>query len=320
MPVDDPYKVLGVQPQASEEEIRGAYRKLAKRYHPDLNPGDSEAEERFKEISAAHDLLSDPDERARYDRGEMDVSGAERQRRSYYRDFAEQQGGSWYDESGSGRSGEFDDVFSSFFSGRFGAAGRRGTAEFRMRGTDRQYVLNVDFLDAVNGTKRRLQLPDGKTLDVTVPPGTQDGQVLRLRGQGGEGIGGGPAGDALIEIQVEPHPFFRRDGNDIHVEVPVTVAEAVLGARIPVPTPRGAVTLRVPEGSDTGRVLRLRGKGVPAHGAERAGDEYVTLKVVIGPVDDEFKDFLRRWSPDHRFDPRRDMGRDSGRDRGGAAP
>lgn len=319
--MEDPYKVLGVKPQVSGDEIRRAYRKLAKKYHPDLNPGDKEAEDRFKEISAAYELLSDPEKRARYDRGEIDASGAERRPEySYYRDFAEGQQGRRYAGAGGGfPSGEeinpedMEDLFASFFDrGGFGGrargrAGRAGGPEIRLRGADRRYVLSVDFLDAVNGTTTRLELPDRKTLDVTIPPGTDDGQVLRLRGQGSAGLGGGPPGDALIEVHVNPHPFFRRAGNDIHVDVPVTVSEAVLGGKITVPTPSGPVTVTVPETSDTGRVLRLRGKGVPAHGGAPAGDEYVTLKVVIGPVDDKLKDFLRRWAPKHPFNPRREM-------------
>jgi len=307
----DPYTLLGVKREASEDDIRKAYRKLAKQYHPDLNPGNKEAEERFKEISAAYDLLSDPDKRARFDRGEIDASGNERPERAYYRGHAEGRQGGRYGGSG-GFGGEAsaedaDDLFSNFF-GRGFRAGGPGGAEIRMRGPDRHYTLVVDFLDAVRGGTQRLTLPEGKTLDVAIPPGAEDGQILRLRGQGGPGIGGGPPGDALIEIHVTPHPFFRRVGNDIHLDLPVTLAEAVLGARVPVPTPGGTVMLKVPEGSDTGRVLRLRGKGVPAHGRVPAGDEYVTLTAVIGPADDALKAFLRDWGPKHAFDPRRDRG------------
>jgi DnaJ-class molecular chaperone len=310
--MEDLYKVLGVSRTASEDEIRSAYRKLAKQFHPDFNPGKKEAEERFKTISAAYEILSDPDQRARYDRGEIDESGAERRPDySYYRGFAEGPQGGKYRDSDEGiyTEDELSDVFGGIFGARFGGGrGRDGSGpELRLRGADRRYALPIDFLDAINGASRRLNLGDGKTLDVTIPPGVEDGQVLRLSGQGGPGLGGGPPGDVLIEIQVRPHPFFRRVGNDIHVEVPVTLAEAVLGGTIRVPTPTGPVTMTVPEGSDTGRVLRLRRKGVPARGRRRAGDEYVTLKVVIGPTDDELKEFLRGWAPKHPFDPRREL-------------
>src|SRR5690349_12785219 len=213
MAVQDPYTLLGVGRDAGEDDIRKAYRKLAKRYHPDLNPGDKEAEERFKEISGAHDLLSDPEKRARFDRGEIDAAGQERPDRSYYRSHAEgRQGGryggfgDWEVGGGEAPAEDVEDLFSNFFGRGFRAGGREGAA-IRMRGPDRHYTLVVDFIDAVRGGMQRLSLPEGKTLDVAVPPGTEDGQVLRLRGQGAPGLGGGPPGDALIEIHVAPHPF-----------------------------------------------------------------------------------------------------------------
>ncbi len=178
----------------------------------------------------------------------------------------------------------------------------------RMQGQDHHFALTVQFLDAVNGTKQRLDFGPGRTLDVTVPPGVRDGQVLRLKGQGGPGIGGGEPGDALIEIKIAPHPLFRRDGDDIRLDLPVTLDEAVLGGRIAVPTPTGAVTMSVPANSNTGSVLRLRGKGVKrADGS--FGDEYVTLKVVLpAGGDPALAEFLRGWAPEHRYDPRRGMG------------
>lgn len=299
--VEDPYKVLGVNLDASESQIQRAYRKLAKQFHPDLNPGNAEAEERFKEISAAYELLSDPEKRARYDRGEIDASGAEqRPDYSYYRDFAEGSQGSKYRAGGRSeatfRDDDFSDVFADLF-GRFGNDRGGGTrTQFKLRGSDVRYVMPVDFLDAVNGATRRLQTPDGRTLEVTIPPGIEDGQVLRLRGQGGPGLNGGPPGDALIEIRVNPHPLFRRIGNDLHIEVPVPLSQAVLGGKITVPTRTGTARITVPEGSDTGRVLRLRGKGVPAHDGQPAGDQYVTLKIVLGDAvhDEELREFLRR--------------------------
>ena len=309
--VEDPYKVLGVTREASADDIRAAYRKLAKQHHPDLNPGDKASEERFKAISAAYELLSDPDKRGRYDRGEIDASGAERPpERPFYRGFAEGQEGGKYHRGGDIDPDDLNDIFASFFrQGRGGGGGAAEGPEFRLRGEDRLYVLPVDFTDAVAGATRRLTLPDGKNLDITIPPGTEDGQVLRLRGQGGPGLNGGPPGDALIEVHVAPHPFFRREGDDIHIEVPVTLAEAVLGGRIMVPTPSGPVAMTVPKQSDSGTRLRLRGKGVPAHRGRTAGDQYVTLRIVLGEnaADRELTEFLERWAPGHAFDPRRSM-------------
>jgi DnaJ-class molecular chaperone len=294
----NPYDVLGVKKDASEDQIRAAYRKLAKRHHPDLNPGNKEAEARFKEIAAANDILSDKDKRARYDRGEIDESGAERpQAPPGWRGFAEGGQGEKYHAAQGINPEDLDELFGVF--------GRSRGGGFRMRGPDQHYVLTVDFLDAVNGAKRRLELGPGHTLDVTVPAGVGDGQVLRLKGQGAPGIGGGPAGDALIEIRIAPHPLFRRDGDDIHVELPVTLGEAVLGARVSVPTPSGDVAMTIPPNSNTGRVLRLRGKGVRrADGTH--GDEYVTLKLVLPEGGDaELAAFLKDWAPKHPYDPRK---------------
>jgi DnaJ-class molecular chaperone len=301
----NPYEVLGVKKEASEEQIRAAYRKLAKRYHPDLNPGNKEAEARFKEIASANDILSDKDKRARFDRGEIDESGAERPPQPSYswRGFAEGAPGEKYQTQGIDPD-DLEDLFGMFGRGRGGGAG----GGLRMRGPDHSFVLTVDLLDAVNGAKKRLELGPERTLDVTVPAGVRDGQVLRLKGQGGAGIGGAPAGDALIEIHIAPHPIFRRDGDDIRIELPVTLGEAVLGGRIAVPTPTGAVTMNVPANSNTGSVLRLRGKGVKrADGT--TGDEYVTLKVVLPEGGDkELTDFVRDWAPKQPYDPRRGMG------------
>ncbi len=311
MAARDPYEVLGLKPGASDKDIRAAYRKLAKKHHPDLNPGNKPAEERFKEISAANELLSDADKRARYDRGEIDASGQERPERHSYRHHAEgEQGARYRPDAGFGAGfdeADMGDIIAEMFRRSGGSAGNRAGPNMRMRGRDETYTLAVEFLDAVTGATRRLALPDGKHLDVRVPAGIEDGQVLRLKGQGQPGLNGGPAGDALIEIRIIPHPVFRRDGSDIRLEVPVTVAEAVLGGKITVPTPTGNVSVTVPPHSDTGAQLRLRGKGVPAHAGKPAGDEYVTLKVVIGEVDPELERFLQERGAEHTADPRRTM-------------
>jgi DnaJ-class molecular chaperone len=288
----DPYRTLGVKRDASQEDIQKAYRRLAKKLHPDLNPGNKKAEEEFKDVSAAYDLLGDPDKRARFDRGEIDASGAERAPHGFYRDYAERGGASnpYTSDAGFADFAGDEDIFAQFF-------GRGGRANFRMRGQDSVYRLDLDFLDAINGGKRQVTLPDGEALDVTIPPGTHDGQILRLRGKGRPGIGGGTAGDALIEIQVRPHPVFIRKGDDIYIELPISLKEAVLGGKARAPTPSGPVSVNIPKWSNTGSVLRLRGKGVPRpHGSH--GDEYVTLKVMLPEKPDpELERFVAGWQP-----------------------
>jgi DnaJ-class molecular chaperone len=294
----DPYQLLGVAKDATADQIRSAYRKLAKKHHPDLNPGNKAAEEQFKAVSSAYDLLSDQEKRAQFDRGEIDGAGEPRAERAGYRNYAEAAAGSRY---AGADDADMGDIFADLFSHA------RERSNRPMRGRDQVYSLAVDFTDAVNGAQKRLTLPDGRILDVRVPPGFEDGQTLRLRGQGGEGANGGPAGDALIEVRVLPHPLFRREGNDIHIDLPVTLKEAVLGGKVTVPTTTGAVAMTLPKRSDTGAVLRLRGRGVKAHGGRAAGDQLVTLKVALGDADDALEAFLRGWSPEREFDPRQGM-------------
>jgi len=295
----DPYAILGVQRTDDDKAIRTAYRKLAKRHHPDVNPGKPEALEKFKEISTAYDLLSDKDKRARFDRGEIDAEGHDvPPQRPFYRDFNQGGGASAGQERYQTAGGFTQEDIESFFSQAFKSGGRPG-AGFAAKGRDVTYGLTVSFVDAANGTTRRLALPDGKTLDVRIPPGTEDGHTLRLRGQGGAGVGGGTAGDALIEISVAPDPQFHRDGDDIIVDLPVTLREAVLGTSLEVPTIRGPVRLSIPAGSGTGTRLRLRGRGI------REGHQFVELKVVVPPGDEpELAAFLKGWTPHTPFDPR----------------
>lgn len=293
--MDDPYKILGVSRNATEAELRTAYRKLAKTHHPDLNPGDKAAEERFKAISSANDLLSDPEKRARFDRGEIDASGAERPpERRFYRDFGNDAERSKYRSQAA-----FDqDDLAEFFTQAFGRRRDEGGP-----GRDMHYALTVDFLDAANGAVRRLTLPDGTTLDVTIPAGLADGQVLRLKGKGAPAGRGGAAGDALIEVHVTDHPFFQRAGKDIHLDLPVTLQEAVLGAKIAVPTVAGAVTLKIPPNANSGTRLRLKGRGIAG------GDQYVALKIVLpAAAEPELAAFLEGWTPRHPFNPRQGMG------------
>ncbi len=300
--MEDPYDILGVRRDDSDGTIRNAYRKLAKKHHPDLNPGKPEAVERFKAINAAYQILSDTDKRAKFDRGEIDAEGHEKApERPQYRDYRNTggagAGGAGFGGSPHGLSPEdLEELFGGGFAEQFGAA--RGP----VKGRDVQYSLTVDFLDAANGAVRRLSLPEGRTLDVTIPPGMADGHVLRLKGQGRPGRAGGAAGDALVEISVASHPFFRREGNDVLVELPVSLQEAVLGASVEVPTVSGKVRLNIPANSANGAKLRLGKRGIAG------GNQIVTLRIVL-PKSGEaaLTEFLTSWNPEHPFDPRAAM-------------
>lgn len=295
----NPYETLGLKEDATQDAIRAAYRRLAKKLHPDLNPGDRAAEERFKAVSAAYDLLGDADKRARFDRGEIDPSGAERPAERYYRDFQDSGGHPYEGASG---FADIDDVLSGLFGG-----GRDFRAQFRMRGQDVHYRLQVEFLEAVNGGSKRVTLPDGSTIDVTIPPGAVDGQALRLRGKGSPGHGGGPQGDALVTLEILPHPFFTRKGNDVEIELPITLREAVLGAKLEVPTPAGRVVMTIAKGANTGTRLRLKGKGVPRADRSR-GDVHVLLKVMLPEQPDpELEAFVQRWPAGEKQNPRRHL-------------
>lgn len=302
---DDLYSVLGVAKSAKAEDIAKAYRKLAKKLHPDLNPGDKTAEEKFKQVTAAYDILGDEAKRRRYDLGEIDASGQERPQQRYYREYAGGEDGARYrSTAGYEDMGAFSDLFGDLF-GR-GGAGARGE-RFAMRGGDAQYRLEIDFLEAVNGAKKRITLPDGGTLDVTIPAGVEAGQVMRLKGKGMPGVGGGPTGDALVEIMVRPHPSFTREGDDIVVEVPITLDEAVLGGKVEVPTITGNVFATVPPNSNTGKTLRLKGRGSKGKGGKH-GDQLVKLVVVMPErIDEELKDFAESWRAKHAYDPRRKL-------------
>jgi DnaJ-class molecular chaperone len=309
----DPYEVLGVERNASAERIRQAYRGLAKTSHPDLHPGDRKAEERFKEISAAYDLLGDEAKRGQYDRGEIDADGNPRVARpgpgggfGFGRGFSAGAGGNGGGGQGFEHASDLEDMIQELFGSR-----RRGG--FQARGADVRYRLEIGLADVARGGKRTVTLADGGSVDVTLPEGVESGQVLRLRGKGASGAGGGPPGDALVEIVVRPHPRFERKGADVHLALPVTLGEAVGGGRVNVPTLHGPVAMTIPKGSSTGAVLRLRGKGLPRAGGGPAGDQYVRLEVALPPApDQELGDFVRRWEAAHPYDPRRDLARDTG--------
>jgi DnaJ-class molecular chaperone len=305
----NPYETLGVASNASQDDIRKAYRKAAKDTHPDLNPGKPEAEKRFKEINAAYDIVGDADKRKRYDAGEIDETGAERQpERRFYREYAEAEPNRRYSYSRRGASaggpgnggGDFDyDIFSDLF-------GRRGEgATFRMPPQDVRYALEIDFLDAVNGTHKVVSMPDGKTLDITIPAGIKDGQVLRLKGQGLPGSDGKP-GDAYVEISVRSHPDFRREEHDIVSTLPVSFGEALNGASVRVDTVDGPVDVKVPKGAKEGTKLRLRGKGVPRGKEGGRGDQFVEIHIVPPEgADETLAQFMAEWEKTHPQNPRR---------------
>jgi DnaJ-class molecular chaperone len=310
----DPYRVLNVPRSADQAAIKQAYRKLAKTLHPDRNPGNAGAEQRFKEVTHAYQLLSDPAKRARFDRGEIDAEG--RQRRDFgFRGFG---GGFGGHQGGAGQGGPeslFEKMFGSAFGRGFAshAAGAQtgtspsfeellrgqtrragGAPRQKLRGADRRYRLEIEFLDAARGGRQRLQLDDGRTIEVDVPAGTENGKTLRLKGQGAASSAGGPAGDALVQIEVRRHPQLSSQGQDIHVEVAIGLAEAVLGTRVTVPTLDGPVRLAVPPGISSGRTLRLKGRGITRSGGGR-GDQYVRLLVTLpDPADSELETWARR--------------------------
>ncbi|MFP4451487.1 MAG: DnaJ C-terminal domain-containing protein [Rhodosalinus sp.] len=310
----DPYETLGIPRTASRDEVRKAYRKLAKSLHPDLHPDDPAKQEQFKAVAAAYDILGDPEKRRRFDAGEIDASGQERPDRRYYHHYAGEAAGRRYDPGpGFGATGDdedLSDIFAQVFGGRAGGAGRSGYRQaFHARGPDLRYHLDVDFLDAARGTRRRVTMPDGNAIEIAIPPGLTDGQTLRLRGKGGPGIGEGAPGDALVTVSVRPHPVFAREGDDIEMELPITFDEAVLGAKVDVPTVSGPVSVTIPKGASSGQRLQLRGKGIQ-RGGEGAGDQIVRLRIVLPPaIDAEMEELAWRWRDRAGFDPRAELRR-----------
>ncbi len=299
---DDLYEILGVPRRASDEEIRTAFRKLAKANHPDVNPGNHAAAERFKRITAANDILSDPDRRRQYDAGEIDAKGDPR-RPQWSRAGA---GRRWEPRGAHAGAGGVDDFsFSDIFSDVFGAAGRREGRGFSGRGQDLRYSLEIDFLESILGAKKRVTLPEGGVLDLTVPEGVSDGQTLRLKGKGLPGFSGGETGDALVEIKVRAHPDYKRLGDDILFELPITIDEAILGGRVEVPTPAGRVQLTIPKGTNSGKTFRLKGKGARGKGGV-PGDMMVTVRIVLpNEIDDSLSYFFSEWRTNHAYDPGR---------------
>ncbi|MEJ6788717.1 DnaJ C-terminal domain-containing protein [Brevundimonas sp. BR2-1] len=282
----DPYKELGVSRGASADEIKKAFRKLAKELHPDKNPGNTVADERFKRITAAFDLLGDKEKRAKFDRGEIDADGRE-QFRGFGGGQARSAGGNPFGQGGARQQGfeniDLDELFGGMFGGgaRPGGARSGGFANAGLgRGADVKATLEISLEDSISGATRRIQFSDGRTLDVTIPKGAADGQTIRLRGQGAPGASGrSEAGDALIALKIARHPIFTRDGADLTMDLQVTLSDAVLGGKVPVRTPEGTVSMTIPKGSNSGKVLRLKGRGAFADG--KRGDLLAKLMVML---------------------------------------
>jgi DnaJ-class molecular chaperone len=313
----DPYEVLGIAKTASEADIKKAFRTLAKKHHPDKHAGDAAAQKRFQEISGAYDILGDAQKRAQFDAGAIGPDGNPR-------GFDPRQGGGGFRQGnpfgggfggGAGQAGArdfhfsfddapggpagFEDIFADLMGRRGAKAGRAA------KGEDFAAAVTVSFAEAAIGGTRRVMLQNGEQIDVKIPVGVKDGQVVRVKGRGGAGRGG-PNGDILLTVSVAPHPFMTRDGNDIRMDLPVTLKEAVLGGKVPVPTLTGTVSVSVPPNSNTGSVLRLKGKGIAANGGAAAGDFYVRLVVSLPDKPDEsLRGFVQGWSPD--YDPRTKM-------------
>jgi len=303
----DPYSVLGVSKSATQKDIKSAYRKLAKEFHPDANPGNDKIADKFKEISSAYNIIGDEKQRARFDRGEIDANGQEQAPFGF--GGGRQSGG-----AGAGAGGGYshfqqggpEDIFSDIFgSFRRGGGGARARSRAQ-KGRDRSFAITVSFKESALGATRRLTLGEGgKTLDVKIPAGITDGKQIRLKGQGEPGIGGGANGDILINVTVKSDPLFSRDGDNIMVELPISLSEAVLGGTVQVPTVDGAVNMKIPAGSNTGTTLRMKGKGVAKKGGETRGDQMVKLKVVLPEdQDDDLYKMVEDWSKTHQYDAR----------------
>jgi DnaJ-class molecular chaperone len=298
----DPYQILGVDKGAPQSELKRVYRKLAKELHPDVNKDDTKVEARFKEVSAAYSIVGDAKNRQRFDRGEIDANGNDVAPRFNYQNA----GGGGRGNGGRGAGGfSAEDIFGDFSSVfenmRGGGAGGRRQA----KGQDRAYKIDVDFLDAARGDKRRITLPSGKSLNVSIPAGIENGKQIRLKGQGEAGQGSMPAGDALIEVTISEHAYFTRDGLDITVELPISLPEAVNGGKVQIPTVNGPVTMSVPKGANTGRRMRLKGKGIKAAGDKKSGDQYVVLKVMLPEnIDDDLAKAVAKWAKQNDYNPR----------------
>ena len=304
----NPYTVLGLTPDADAAAIKAAYRRLAKAYHPDAQGSEkgatpSAAQSRFQEVTAAYNLLKDQAARTRFDTQSSAESEMRRWSRHHGKDnFKETAFHPNNAHSAPPYSNSGPDMFTELFGG-IRDAGKR---VFRARGDDKTYRVSVSFIEAACGTKKRVELSNERMFDVQIPVGVEEGQQIRLRGQGGEGFGGAPSGDALITVSVEPHAVLKRDGLNISLELPISLGEAVLGSKIDVATISGPVKLNIPAGSNSGTRLRLKGKGIKPPGSPHAGDQYVTLTIMLPDTHDEsLRDFAASWEPGLTYNPRK---------------
>ena len=300
-----PYETLGVSATAKQDEIKSAYRNLAKKYHPDLNPGNKEAEKKFKQINTAYEQVGTPEARAKYDRGESESESQEGFKRGRQGPFYHQT-----QESGGRYSAPFGGMDQDFFESIFGRMGGAGGGRSGdMPGEDVVYQMDVSFEDAARGAEREITLPNGKRLRVRIPAGVESGTRLRFAGQGESGAGKGQSGDAYVQLQVKSSPLFRRVGKDIELELPISVSEAILGTEVKVPSLEGSLLLKVPPGVSSGQRLRVSGMGVPDLKDGKKGDQYVILKIVLPQAfDPEFKREVEAWSRRQPFDPRANLG------------
>jgi len=328
----DPYQALGVAKNASPADIKKAYRRLAKQYHPDRNQNDPKAKEKFSEINSAYEIVGDEKKRAEFDRGEIDADG--KPRHPGFEGFAQGAGPGGFRRSAGGPGGqhfEFDfggggggggaggaagfdaaDIFADLFGGRGGGRGGFGGGGGRQAprepGADIALEASIPLETVLHGGKARVLMPNGRTLEVNVPAGIEEGKQIRLRGQGQPSPSGGPAGDALVSVRFEKHGLFRIDGRDLRLDLPIALYEAVLGAKVEAPTLSGKVELTLPPRSNSGRTLRLRGKGMPASGGLPAGDLLVTLRIVLPDgADADLEELARRMRSDKPYDPRAEL-------------
>jgi DnaJ-class molecular chaperone len=306
---NSPYDILGIKKNASDDEIKVAYRKLAKKYHPDLNPDNPEADEKFKEASAAHDFLKDKDKRGAFDRGEIDEqgqpqwgggaqSGSQGQQRQYYRDHANTSGSDRYQNTGNINPEDLEGIFGSMFGGRKGGANYEDMFR-QQQNADVHYRFDVDFMDAALGVKKQVTMPDGKSLKISIPEGIKEGQKLRLKGQGNKSTDGNQ-GDAYVEIHINPHKSFTRKNNDIYTSIPIGIHEAILGSDVKVKTVHGAVNIKIPKGTDSGKSFRLKEKGI------KGGHHFVDVKIVMPEkIDEALEKLMTDWAKNYSYNPRK---------------